>query len=178
MMKDSDINSYSRVKSLSKGSNSRRDLLCSSNLRDSTALLLSSDLLPDGPSFDDNMNDVHEKNSFGWVKQIEKEPSLAFSVDRIPSGRAEGNFAGSVYSDQYKNQMGGHDNANGSPGQKSSRLTNKIVENCEVSALDGKKRTDAAVRSIVFSNFKTNDSHSDDDLNALIKVNNLLKLII
>ncbi|XP_065850178.1 kinesin-like protein KIN-13B [Euphorbia lathyris] len=165
-----------RVKSLSKGNNSKRDSLSFSNLRDST-VLLSSSVLPNEASFDDNINDVPDKNSFGWAKQIEKEPSPAFIADRIGRGRAEGNFAGSVYSDQYRNQMSGQngivedafDYANRSSEQKPSWMNNKTVENYEISALDGKKRKDAVVRSIDVSHFKENDSHSDDDLNALLK---------
>ncbi|WCJ42458.1 ATP binding microtubule motor family protein [Euphorbia peplus] len=165
-----------RVKSLSKGNNSKRDSLSSYNLRDST-VFLSSSALSNEASYDDNISEVLEKNSFGWAKQIEKEPSPAFSIDRIPSGRGEGNFAGSVYSDLYKNQMGGQngiveagfDYAKGYSEQKPSWMNNKTVKTHEISALDGKKRTDSATRSMDVSHFKGNDPHSDDDLNALLK---------
>ncbi|MBA0564475.1 hypothetical protein Golob_009416, partial [Gossypium lobatum] len=65
-----------RVKSLSKGNNFKKDMLSSSsNLRESTALPLSSSLRTD--TFEDDITDVpFEKNKFGWSKPIERDTSL------------------------------------------------------------------------------------------------------
>lgn len=87
-----------RVKSLSKGNSSKKEISSSySNLRDSVALPLSSSFQVE-PSYEDNtINDVsNEKSRFGWSKQSEREVSPP-----LPSGRAE------IYSDYYKAQGSG-----------------------------------------------------------------------
>ncbi|KAG6587955.1 Kinesin-like protein KIN-13B, partial [Cucurbita argyrosperma subsp. sororia] len=77
-----------RVKSLSKGNSTRRDPL-TSNLRESTASLLSSSV-PMKQSFEDNRTYLpNDKNRFGWSKQNVREGTPPLNVERIPSNRAD-----------------------------------------------------------------------------------------
>ncbi|KAG6662281.1 kinesin-like protein KIN-13B isoform X2 [Carya illinoinensis] len=168
-----------RVKSLSKGNSSRRDPLSStSNLRESTALPLSS-ALPAESIFEDNITSVaNDKNRFGWPKQIETEPSPPFNVDRVTSGRMEGSLPASVYSDYYKGQRGGQsdiaeDDFDYSEQtyeqEKPSRMNNKKLEAYQRSVLDDKRKIDTQVKWRDMADFEANNSHADDDLTALLK---------
>lgn len=169
-----------RVKSLSKGNNSKRDPLSSSNLRDSTALPLTSSL-PNEASFDDNITDVpNEKNTFAWAKPTEREKSPPFNLDHIPSGRAEGHAAASVYSDYYKCQIGGQKaiaeddfdyTKEAFEQEKTSWMNNNKVESYDIPALEDKQRNDATMKRRDIPHFMTNNSNADDNhLNALLKV--------
>ncbi|KAK9269203.1 hypothetical protein L1049_000972 [Liquidambar formosana] len=186
-----------RVKSLSKGnsSSSKKDMLSSSsNLRDSTALPLSS-ALPAEPTFEDGITDVpNEKNRFGWPKQIERETSPSYNVDRVPSGRAEGkynvdrvpsgraegNLAASVFSDYYKGQRGGqgditeHDFDYTEETYERERplwMKNTKVETYQNSALEDDKmrKPDTQMKGRDLPDLKANNSQADDDLIALLK---------
>ncbi|KAG6723687.1 hypothetical protein I3842_03G220500 [Carya illinoinensis] len=168
-----------RVKSLSKGNSSRRDPLSStSNLRESTALPLSS-ALPAESIFEDNITSVaNDKNRFGWPKQIETEPSPPFNVDRVTSGRMEGSLPASVYSDYYKGQRGGQsdiaeDDFDYSEQtyeqEKPSRMNNKKLEAYQRSVLDDKRKIDTQVKWRDMADFEANNSHAADDLTALLK---------
>ncbi|KAB1200599.1 Kinesin-13A [Morella rubra] len=168
-----------RVKSLSKGSSSRRDpLSSSSNLRDSTALPLSSSI-PAESTFEDNITYVpNDKNRFGWSKQIEREPSPSFNVDRVPSGRLEGSLPATVHSDYYKRQRGGQNESleddfvysdETYEQEKPSRVNNKRMETYPRSVSEDMRRTDNQIKQRDMSDFEAVNSHSDDDLNALLK---------
>ncbi|KAG2718480.1 hypothetical protein I3843_03G215100 [Carya illinoinensis] len=168
-----------RVKSLSKGNSSRRDPLSStSNLRESTALPLSS-ALPAESIFEDNITSVaNDKNRFGWPKQIETEPSPPFNVDRVTSGRMEGSLPASVYSDYYKGHRGGQsdiaeDDFDYSEQtyeqEKPSRMNNKKLEAYQRSVLDDKRKIDTQVKWRDMADFEANNSHADDGLTALLK---------
>ncbi|KAL5771240.1 hypothetical protein ACOSP7_015394 [Xanthoceras sorbifolium] len=186
-----------RVKSLSKGNSSRRDpLSSSSNLRDSTAFPLSS-VLPTKLTSENNKTDVpNEKNRYGWAKKIEREtspPSIVDRVpsgraegnlappsivDRVPSGRAEGNLAPSVYSDYYKGQRGGqYDMAEDDyvyseeiyEQDKTSWMNNKKLETQQLATLQDRRKTDAPKKRGDLPHFEANNSYADDDLNALLK---------
>ena len=165
------------MKSLSKGNNSKKDTLSSSsNLRESTAFPLASSLPTD--TFEDNITDVpFEKNKFGWSKQIERDTSPPFKVDRVPSGRAEGNLA-APYSDYYKGQRGGlngmteddFDYSETYEQQKMSQKVNRKGQTYQMPSLEEKQKTDALTKRVDPSTFDDKNSHSDDDLNALLKV--------
>uniref|UniRef100_A0A2N9FXI5 Kinesin-like protein n=1 Tax=Fagus sylvatica TaxID=28930 RepID=A0A2N9FXI5_FAGSY len=168
-----------RVKSLSKGNISKRDpLSSSSNLRDSTALPLSS-ALPAESTFEDNITYApNDKNKFGWSKHNEREPSPPFNVDRVPSGRIEGSLPASVYSDYHKGHRGGQSDMaeddfdyseHNYEQEKPSRTNNKKVETYQKSALEDKRKIDTQIKWRDMSGFAANNSHSDDDLNALLK---------
>ncbi|TXG61380.1 hypothetical protein EZV62_012743 [Acer yangbiense] len=186
-----------RVKSLSKENSSRRDpLSSSSNLRDSTAFPLSS-VLPTKLTSENNITDVpNEKNRYGWGKKIEREtspPSIVDRVpsgraegnlvppsivDRVPSGRAEGNFAPSAYSDYYKGQRGGqYDMAEDDydyseeiyEQDKTSWMNNKKLETPHLATLQDRQKTDAPKKMRDLPPFEANNSYSDDDLNSLLK---------
>lgn len=171
---------YFRVKSLSKGSSSRRDpLSSSSNLRDSTALPLSSSI-PAESTFEDNITYVpNDKNRFGWSKQIEREPSPSFNVDRVPSGRLEGSLPATVHSDYYKRQRGGQNESleddfvysdETYEQEKPSRVNSKRMETYPRSVSEDMRRSDNQIKQRDMSDFEAVNSHSDDDLNALLKV--------
>ncbi|XP_062149081.1 kinesin-like protein KIN-13B [Alnus glutinosa] len=168
-----------RVKSLSKGNSSRRDpLSSSSNLRDSTALPLSS-ALPAESIFEDNTTCVpHDKNRFGWSKQIEREPSPPFNMDRVPSGRIEEILPAGVYSDYYKGQRDGQNDMAEDDfdysqqtyeQEKPPRVNNKKIETYHKSILEDKRKIDTPMKWRDMSNFEANNSGSVDDLNALLK---------
>ncbi|PON94559.1 Kinesin-like protein [Trema orientale] len=168
-----------RVKSLSKGNISRRDQLSSSsNLRESTALPLSS-TLPTEPTFEDDITYVtNEKNKFGWSRQFEKDSSPPFVINRVPSGRVEGSLAASVYSDYYKGQNGGP-NSIGEDDydysdqtyekDKPSPKNNGKVEIYQKSLLEDKRKIGAQMKQGNHQDFEAGNSSSDEDLIALLK---------
>lgn len=176
---------HNRVKSLSKGNSSRRDQLSSSsNLRDSIQLPLSSGPLTE-PTFEDNITNVpNEKVRFGWSKQNEKDSLPPLDVDRVPSWRAEGSMAASVYSDLYKGQR---DAQNGTGNEdfdyseqtceeeKPLRMNNKKVETYQKSRLEPNK-TDTYIKQKNRPEFEVNYSGTDEDLLALLKVPNILDI--
>ncbi|XVF88531.1 hypothetical protein PTKIN_Ptkin19aG0057900 [Pterospermum kingtungense] len=166
-----------RVKSLSKGNNSKKETLSSSlNLRESTALPSASSLPTD--TFEDNITDVaFEKNKFGWSKQIERDTSPPIKVDRVPSGRTDGNLA-VPYSDYYKGQRGGpndmveddFDYSEETYGQqKMWKINNKKAQTYQMPSLEEEQKTDALTKRADPSTFDNKNSHSDDDLNVLLK---------
>ncbi|KAG1367747.1 putative Kinesin-like protein KIN-13B [Cocos nucifera] len=91
-----------RVKSLSKGSNPKKDLP-SATLRESTALPLSSILLPVSTLEGSTDESANEKNKFGVSKQSRRETSPPFNMDRVPGEREEIHVA-SLNSDYFKEQ--------------------------------------------------------------------------
>ncbi|XP_024980194.1 kinesin-like protein KIN-13B [Cynara cardunculus var. scolymus] len=98
-----------RVKSLSKGNNSRKDLSSStSNLRNSVALPLSS-----VPSTMTRSEDVkldrlpYETNRFGWTKQTDREFSPSLNME--PVGRSTTHLPSTVSPENYKSDYGGTD---------------------------------------------------------------------
>ncbi|XP_060669055.1 kinesin-like protein KIN-13B [Ziziphus jujuba] len=168
-----------RVKSLSKGNSFRRDQLSSSsNLRDSTALPLTS-ILPTEPTFEDNITYVpNEKSRFGWSKQIEKEPSPPLNTDRVPSWRVEGSLTASVYSDYYKGQKGGQNGTDDDDFDhyeptyeqgKPSWMNNRKVETYQKSLLEDKRKIDSQIKQKNQPDFEVNNSGTDEDLIALLK---------
>lgn len=94
---------FYRVKSLSKGSNSKKDLSSStSNLRNSIALPVSSSTLT---RFEDVISEkLQETNRFGWRKQTDKDSSSTPTMEHIPVGRS------TVYmppTENYRSDYGG-----------------------------------------------------------------------
>ncbi|KAJ4953205.1 hypothetical protein NE237_030037 [Protea cynaroides] len=167
-----------RVKSLSKGNNSKKDPLSSTiNLRDSTTASLSS-VLQSVPNLEGNISDVPETSRFGWSRQIEREASPPFNLERTPSRRDEGPLASTVYSDFLKDNQGDRfgtamedfDYSEEFYEQKPLRKRNGKPETSQYSAVDDRtRRTDMKAKSKNLPNFDANNSHSDDDLNALLK---------
>ncbi|XP_059638119.1 kinesin-like protein KIN-13B [Cornus florida] len=169
-----------RVKSLSKGNSSKRDPLSSSlNLRSSTALPLSS-VIPTLTASEDNVMDLtHESSRFGWSKQTEREPSPSFNIERVPSGRAQGNLASSAFTDSFRSQRAGQGNITEDDldysdknfeQDKPSWMMNKKVESYQGSALEekmSKTGTQKMRRDLPY--FEVNNLNSDDDLSALLK---------
>ncbi|KAA3490119.1 kinesin-13A-like [Gossypium australe] len=147
-----------RVKSLSKGNNSKKDMLSSSsNLRESTALPLSSSLRTD--TFEDDITDVpFEKNKFGWSKPIERDTSL--KVDPVASGRAEGHLVG-PYSDYFNGQRG---ELNDMPEDDFDYLEETYEQPKML-----QKTKDPMMKRANPSTFDDNNYQSDDDLSALLK---------
>ncbi|GMI97722.1 hypothetical protein like AT3G16060 [Hibiscus trionum] len=151
-----------RVKSLSKGNNSKKETISSSsNLRESTTLPLASYLPAD--TFEDNITDVpFDKNKFGWSKSIQRGPSS--KVDRVPSGRREGNMA-VPYSDHFKGQRG---DLNGM-AEDDFDYYQETYEQTYQMPLEEKPKIGVSTKSADPSTFDDNNSHSDDDLSALLK---------
>ncbi|KAK6944980.1 Kinesin motor domain [Dillenia turbinata] len=169
-----------RVKSLSKGNGSKKDVLSStSSLRDSTMLPLSS-VLPTISKAEDNLIDVSTgSNRFGWSKQIERESSPGSTVERVPSGRIQGNVIASLYMDNYKVQTGGRRNViedeidySGSTYEqdKLSWDNNKRVEVHQKPSMEETlKKTNTRAKWKDPQDLETYNSHSDEDLNVLLK---------
>ncbi|KAG4197419.1 hypothetical protein ERO13_A05G023000v2 [Gossypium hirsutum] len=153
-----DNDKQTRVKSLSKGTNSKKDMLSSSsNLRESTALPLSSSLRTD--TFEDDITDVpFEKNKFGWSKPIERDTSL--KVDPVASGRVDGNLVG-PYSDYFNGQRG---ELNDMP-EDDFDYSEEAYEQPKML----QKTKDPMIKRANPSTFDDNNYHSDDDLSALLK---------
>ncbi|KAI7987741.1 Kinesin-like protein KIN-13B [Camellia lanceoleosa] len=161
-----------RVKSLSKGNNSKRDPLSSStNLRSSIALPLTA--------LEDNILDVPcESNKFGWTKQTERESSPSFNIERVPSGRAHGNLVASLFSDNYRGQRGGGDitedfdyTETTNEQDKPSLMMNKKLDNYQASALEDKLRKIGmqTKRRDIADVEADNSNATIYDLNALLK---------
>ncbi|CAL5438415.1 unnamed protein product [Camellia sinensis] len=160
-----------RVKSLSKGNNSKRDPLSSStNLRSSIALPLTA--------LEDNILDVPcESNKFGWTKQTERESSPSFNIERVPSGRAHGNLVASLFSDNYRGQRGGGDitedfdyTETTNEQDKPSLMMNKKLDNYQASALEDKlRKIGMQTKRRDIADVEADNSNVDDDLNALLK---------
>ena len=94
-----------------------------------------------------------ETNRFGWSKQIERDSSSSLNVERVPSGRVQGNLPSSVFLDTCRGgRRGGSDiiedefdySETTYEQDKPSSMMNKKVEKYQ--------------------------EHADDDLNALLKV--------
>ncbi|MBA0876099.1 hypothetical protein Goshw_027638 [Gossypium schwendimanii] len=147
-----------RVKSLSKGNNFKKDMLSSSsNLRESTALPLSSSLRTD--TFEDDITDVpFEKNKFGWSKPIERDTSL--KVDPVACGSVDGHLVG-PYSDYFNSQRG---ELNDMP-EDDFDYSEEAYE--QPMMLQNTK--DPMMKRANPSTFDDNNYHSDDDLSALLK---------
>ncbi|WVZ15309.1 hypothetical protein V8G54_012875 [Vigna mungo] len=164
-----------RVKSLSKGNNSRRDPLSSSNLRESTVLAGSSILAHDDTLEDEITYVSSDRNRFGWPKHPERELSPN-NVDRVPSGRMGGNLASSGYSNPPNGPRGGQNDRTANEydyigpihEQDRTRKTIKRVDNNHLSAFEDKKKIESRV-NIDASLFQTTYSDPDDNLNALLK---------
>ncbi|CAL5443055.1 unnamed protein product [Camellia sinensis] len=160
-----------RVKSLSKGNNSKRDPLSSStNLRSSIALPLTA--------LEDNILDVPcESNKFGWTKQTERESSPSFNIERVPSGRAHGNLVASLFSDNYRGQRGGGDitedfdyTETTNEQDKPSLMMNKKLDNYQASALEDKlRKIGMQTKRRDIADVEADNSNADGDLNALLK---------
>ncbi|KAF8388988.1 hypothetical protein HHK36_025672 [Tetracentron sinense] len=159
-----------RVKSLSKGNNSKKDPLSSTlNLRDSTALPLSS-VLPTVPD---------ETNRFGWAKQIERETSPPYNMNRAPRGREDGYLSSSVYANFSKGQTGGRGGITGEDfdlseetyeQERQSWKKNGKLDTYQISPSEDKmRRANAQTKWKDQPDFDANNSHPDDDLNALLK---------
>jgi kinesin family member 2/24 len=86
------IFSFFRVKSLSKGSNAKKDVSLAAPLRESSPSPLPSVV----PSFSASevMNDITERNNFGWPKQqyVKEQPAPTF-VERMPKVKDAVEFA-------------------------------------------------------------------------------------
>lgn len=163
----------SRVKSLSKGNSSKKDPLSALNPRDSTAFPLPS-VLPTASAYEDNITDVsNERNRSGWTRQTEREICP-------PSVRSEGNLVASLNSDYNvtEGRFVYHLETHGQGYPSWVKLKTENQETCKIPALDDNTKSSASLteqRDV--ADFKAEDSDSDNDLNALLKVMTVLYLI-
>ncbi|KAG9455792.1 hypothetical protein H6P81_000300 [Aristolochia fimbriata] len=163
-----------RVKSLSKGNNSKKDPLSSTfNLRDSTALPLSTVLPVDGNSVDM----LNETNRFGWSKPPQMETTLQPTMEKIFSRGDEGPH-GSIYSNYSREQQVGRGYATGEefifpdesygqdrqPGRKGKAETYRVL------ATENKlRKSEAQMKWKELPDPDANDLNADNNLNALLK---------
>lgn len=158
-----------RVKSLSKGTNPKKDLSASTlNLRESTVGL------PVAPTLgSNNFDSMNGTNRFGWTKQIEKETSSPFNVDRVPSGREEGQVASS-YNNYHKEQSRRLTEDDEFPEddyeqEKRSWRKGKTATYLSSGYGDKARRVDSQTKWTDLPDTEANSLQSDDDLNALLK---------
>ncbi|XP_068652885.1 kinesin-like protein KIN-13B isoform X2 [Aristolochia californica] len=163
-----------RVKSLSKGNNSKKDPLSSTlNFRDSTALPLSKVLSVNGNSVDMS----NETNRFGWSKQPQMETSLPPSMKNKFSGGDDGQL-GSVYLNYSREQQVGRGYATGEeldfpdesygqdkqPGRKGKPMMHRV------SATESNTRkSEAQLKWKELPDSDANGFNADNNLNALLK---------
>ncbi|GFZ04156.1 ATP binding microtubule motor family protein [Actinidia rufa] len=120
-----------RVKSLSKGNNSKKDTLASTlNLRGSTTLPLSS-VLPPRPTYEDDIGD-------SWPEQSDGE-----EID------------GSIEFEEPEKSL----------SKKNGRIEAYNISNLE----DKARKVNGQTKLKVPTKFDSKSTHSDDDLNALLK---------
>eukprot|EP00268_Persea_americana_P033147 TRINITY_DN3288_c0_g3_i3.p1 TRINITY_DN3288_c0_g3~~TRINITY_DN3288_c0_g3_i3.p1 ORF type:complete len:463 (-),score=108.33 TRINITY_DN3288_c0_g3_i3:420-1808(-) len=161
-----------RVKSLSKGSNPKKDLLSATlNPRDSTTLPLTVS------TFEANVVDVStETNRFGWSKQIETETSLPFTLERGLGVREEGHVA-SGYVDYPKEQRGRGYSTGGEfdfsqesyEQDKSSWKKGKPEIYTGPAVEDKPRKVDAKTKWKDLPDMDEDGSPLDDSLDALLK---------
>lgn len=155
-----------RVKSLSKGNNSKRGF-SSTAPKDSNSQSLSSGNL------EDMTNDgLNGSGRFVWSREQEREreASLSPKIERVPSGKAD-NTSVSGYSEYVRGQRGGlvdmsvddYDNPEDVFEQEKPYLMkNKKAETYHVPAAENRMRNN-------LTDVSSNNMSSDDDLNALLK---------
>ncbi|KAL2929223.1 Kinesin-like protein KIN-13B, partial [Bienertia sinuspersici] len=137
-----------RVKSLSKGNNSKRDLASSTVTKDTLSQSLNSGGLAQSSNLEDMTTDgLNGSGRFGWPREHEREVSLSPKVERVHSGRADNTFV-SGYSDYFRGQKGG--------------LGDMSVDDYVPATTENRMRKDA-------NDFSSNNMSSDDDLNVLLK---------
>ena len=175
MFKIDRLHCLCRVKSLSKGNNPKKDLSASTlNLRESTAVPLSSGL-PTVSTLD-SFDVANGTNRFGWSKHIEKEVSLPFSMDCVPSGREEVHVAFS-YNNYYREQGRSFTTSEEEDfveedyeQEKRSRRKGKADTYSASGYEDKSRRVDNQTKWKDVPDTDANSLRSDDDLNALLKV--------
>ncbi|XP_072960789.1 kinesin-like protein KIN-13B [Typha angustifolia] len=162
-----------RVKSLSRGS-SKKDLFSASFNRESNPAPLSS--VSPFLSFDgNNVGFACESQRFGRPKQIEKETSLPFNINRVSSGREELRVP-PPYPTYFKQQtrgVSGMDVSNFSQWEyeqdKPSRQKG-AGNSFSASPIDDRGRSvSSQMQWNDLSSAHVNGSNSDDDLNALLQ---------
>ncbi|GMH13678.1 hypothetical protein Nepgr_015519 [Nepenthes gracilis] len=142
-----------RVKSLSKGGNSKRDPSSSTlNVRDSTAVLNVEDITTDVQN---------GRNRFGWPRELKRENPPLADIDPIPAGRADDNLPTSLYSGYY-----------GLKGDQNDTIDDNF--DCSENVFEQEKRpwmkkTELQTRQQDLAESNANTSSSDDDLNVLLK---------
>ncbi|KAF8036466.1 hypothetical protein BT93_C2247 [Corymbia citriodora subsp. variegata] len=168
-----------RVKSLSKGNSSKKDLMSSSlNIRDSTTFPLSS-LSTAESNFENNMDETaNEKKNFLRPKRMNREASPPINVDCTDGGWCEGNMAESLYSGAYKQQKGFLEDpilkdadysADYNVLEKPSKVSINKLETSQISDIEEKRRAEIQLEGRELQGFDATNLHLEDDLNALLK---------
>ncbi|CAO2841954.1 unnamed protein product [Amaranthus hypochondriacus] len=159
-----------RVKSLSKGNTSKRDITSSTTSKDSNSQSFSS-----GPGQqliveEITTDSLNGSSRFGWSRELEREASASPKIERVPSGRAD-SAAVSGYTDYYRGQNGGLIDMNVDDDdnsidvyeqEKRYRIKNKKSETFHVLGAENRMRKE-------HTDFNLNNMNSDDDLNTLLK---------
>ncbi|KAM0944437.1 putative plus-end-directed kinesin ATPase [Dioscorea sansibarensis] len=166
-----------RVKSLSKGNNSKKDPSVISSIRESTTLPLSSSI-PTFSSYEGNNTDIStETSKYGWPKLNDKETSSQFNMDRAPNRREDRREEVSAvpsYTNYYKEQSRGSTPAEDSDFseeayEQSKPLRRGKVETYSAPLEDKVRRVDQQPKWKDVPQVDANSFYSDEDLNALLK---------
>lgn len=160
----------SRVKSLSKGGNPKKEPSASLNIRESTTAPLSL-VLPNLSAPESSNNDVTiETHRFGWSKQNQRVTPLI--GDAVPTGREDARLVSS-YSNHSSKSRGSstpeYDFSDGAYEQESQ--SGRKAE--PYSALDFENKTQrvaAQTKQRDPTDVDNNFLNPDDDLNDLLKV--------
>ncbi|KAK1312514.1 Diatom spindle kinesin 1 [Acorus calamus] len=167
-----------RVKSLSKGNNSKKEFsTASSNLLESTTSPLSS-MLPITSNFGSSLAGTSsEANRFGSSKQIQIEASPSFNMDRVASRRESDSLCnGDV--DYFKNHRGkvcltGEDfDSSEYPYEQEKRPWKPVKpETYTLSTVDDKMKCSDVMmrRRDMSSGVEINGLRTEDDLNVLLQ---------
>ncbi|KAL8128836.1 hypothetical protein V2J09_017991 [Rumex salicifolius] len=167
-----------RVKSLSKGGNSKRDLPSSmASVRDSVILpssLGSASIMNLEDSTTDGPNG---SGRFGWVRESRKEALQPVNLDRVPNGRTDNNLAYTNYSKiQYSGGRAtvpedGFEYLEDDFEQEKPdwNKTKKIEAFTTASAEDKMKTDDLLIIQKDINACSSNTTNSDEDLNVLLQ---------
>lgn len=106
-------------------------------------------------------------------------------MDRVGSGRMEGNLAPSLYSDQQRSQRGIQNDRAEKENEylaptyvkDRTRKASKRVDNNQLSAVEDKKKIGSRAKHVNLPHVENTHSDPDDDFNALLKVCSYVILI-
>ncbi|KAK8955381.1 Diatom spindle kinesin 1 [Platanthera guangdongensis] len=157
-----------RVKSLTKSSNPKKDLSSTApNLRESTAVPLSS-VLPNHPSSENsNIELINETNKFGWPKHITREESPPLNMEY--TGREDRQLASS-YSNHSNYSRNSSTPEEYGAYEQDKRSMRKAESYLPAGFEDKTPKVTSQTRKVGVYDMNTNSLSSDDYFNDLLKV--------
>lgn len=156
-----------RVKSLTKTSNPKKDLSSTApNLRESTAVPLSS-VLPNHPSSENgNTELVNDTNKFGWPKHITREESPPLNMEY--TGREDRQLASS-YSNHSNHSRNSSTPEEYDVYEQDKRSMRKAESYLPTAIEDKTQRVSSQARKAGIYDMNPSSLSSDDYLNDLLK---------